>query len=68
MPVVRGRLAEDVVDGGASPFLVVGPEVGVGVERLGRRRVAQASLDDLDRLAVADEERGVEVAEVLEAE
>lgn len=48
--------AEDTVDGGSRSFLVIWPEVGVGVEGLGRRSVAEAGLDDLHGFAVRDEE------------
>lgn len=46
------RLAEDLVDRVACPVLGVGPEMGVGVERLRRARIAKPHLDGLDRLAV----------------
>src|SRR5687767_5020788 len=58
--------SEHVVDGRSGALLVVGPEVGVGVEGLGRGRVTEASLDDLDGLAVVDEQRGVEMPQVVE--
>src|SRR5690349_10929032 len=53
------KISEDSVDGGPRALVVVGPEVAVGVEGLARAGVAQTGLDDLDRLAVTDEERGV---------
>ena len=57
---------EHVVHGGAVLVVTVWPEVTVGVEGLHGRLVAEPSLDGLDRAAPTDEERGVEVSEVVE--
>jgi len=57
---------EHVVHGGAGLVITVGPEVAVGVEGLHGRLVAEPSLNGLDRATPTDEERGVEVPEVVE--
>ena len=57
--------AEHAVDREARAVLSVGPEVRVGVERLGRGRVAEAGLDNFHRLAMPDENAGVEVPQVV---
>ena len=63
---MRGlKLTEGLVYGFACAVLGVGPEVGVGVEGLCRAGVAEAGLDGLDRFAVADQQAGVVVAEVV---
>ena len=57
---------EHVVNGGAGLVVAVGPEVAVGVEGLHGRLVPEPSLDGLDRASSTDEERGIEVPEVVE--
>ena len=57
---------EHVVHRGAGLVVTVWPEVAVGVEGLHGRLVAKPSLNGLDRATPTDEERGVEVPEVVE--
>src|SRR5690606_6216046 len=54
------------IDGLAGLVVAVGPEVAVGVERLHRRLVAEAVLHGGDRASMGDEQRGVEVPQVVE--
>src|SRR6478735_1061123 len=67
-PQIVRKISEDSVDGGPRALVVVGPEVAVGVEGLARAGVAQTGLNCLDGLAVADEQRGVVVAQLVEAD
>ena len=58
---------EDSVDGLAGAVFGIGPQMRVGVEGLGGAGVSQAGLDDLDRFAVADQQRYQALAdEILE--
>jgi hypothetical protein len=64
---VGPRDVEHRVDGFACLVFTVGPEVRVRVEGLGGGGVPESRLHDFDRLAVSDEQRGVVVAERVEA-
>src|SRR6478752_2647074 len=65
-PQIVRKISEDSVDGGPRAFVVVGPKVTVGVEGLAGAGMAQTRLDRLDRLAMADEQRGVVVPQLVE--
>jgi hypothetical protein len=47
--------------------VAVGPQVGVGVQRLGGRSVPELRLHNLDGLAAPDQQAGVVVAQLVEA-
>src|SRR5581483_10996120 len=54
-----------MVHGPAGEVFRVGPEMRVGVQRLLGAGVTEAGLDDLDRLALSNEKRGVVVPEIV---
>jgi hypothetical protein len=58
---------EHGVDRLARPVVGVGPQVRVGVQGFSGGGVAEPALHGLDRLAVSDEQRGVEVAQFVKA-
>src|SRR5688572_5184987 len=62
-----GDTGEDEVHSVAGLVVAVGPEVAVGVEGLHGGLVAEAALNRFDRAALGDQERGVEMAEVVES-
>ncbi len=63
----RSGGAQGGVDGVARAVLGVGPQVGVGVEGFRGCGVTESCLHGLDGLAVADEQRGEVVAQVVES-
>jgi hypothetical protein len=55
--------AENRVDGDPRPVVGVGPEMAVGVERLGGAGVPEPGLNGLHRLPVPDEQARVDMAQ-----
>jgi hypothetical protein len=66
-PGVR-KIAEHLVDGLPRLVVGVGPEVAVGVEGLRSAGVAQSGLHGPYGHPVVDQERGIVVAQVVEAQ
>lgn len=62
----RERWTEDLVHRCPRTVGGVRPQMGVGVQRFDSRSVTKALLDNLDRLAVTDEQARVKVSEVVE--
>lgn len=61
------KISEDTVDGGPGALVVVGPEVAVGVGLAGAG-APPTGVDGLHRLAVTDEQRGVVLPQLVEAD
>jgi hypothetical protein len=50
---------KDRIDRRAGAIVIAWPQVGIGVERLGRRSMTESRLHNLDALAVPDQQAGV---------
>jgi hypothetical protein len=55
------------IDRRAGAIVAVGPKVGVGIERLARRRVTEPRLHRLDTLAMPDQQAGIEMPQLMKA-
>ena len=55
------------IDRRAGAIVAVGPEVGVGIKRLARRRVTEPRLHRLDTLAMPDRQAGKEMPQLMKA-
>lgn len=64
----RRTSAQEIVERGRRAALRVVEKMRIGVERDLRARVTEAFLDDLDRLAGLEEQRGVDVSEFVDGQ